>query len=104
MVLFKRGARKGRGIAMGSDAVGSDLEMYDCDKKSLPADLGGCFPKSFLGRFFLTQEKLLPMESGSRFSHPCRQNIIDVCPSYADVFSWWVGFADVTREDASLGI
>ena len=29
VVLFKRDTRKDRGIAMGDDAVGSDLEMYE---------------------------------------------------------------------------
>ena len=60
------------------------------------------FAKIIFRAILPTQEKLLPRASRSIFTHPRRQNIIDVCPSYADVFSWWMGFADVTRGDEAL--
>ena len=43
MVLFKRDTRKGRAIAMGGDAVGSDLEMCECDKNRYRGKHGECF-------------------------------------------------------------
>ena len=97
MVLFKRDTRKGRGIAMANDAVGSDLEMYECDKKSLTGETCEMFLRNLFFRLvFPTRGKFLPRASCARFSHPCRRNIIDARPSYADVFSWWMGFANVT--------
>ena len=83
---------------MANDAVGSDFEMRDCNKNALQGKTCEMFRRN---NFFMPisprRGKLIPGASGSRFIHPCRQNIIDVCPSYDDVFSWWVGFVAVTR-------
>ena len=95
--LLKRETRKGRGVAMGEDSFGIDLEMCECNKNRYRGKHEKCFSEIIFRPIFLTQEKFLPRASGFRFTHPCRRNITDVCPPYADVFSWWMGFADVTR-------